>query len=163
MNLLGKKQIAPKTVVLVGLGATGIAMAQSILRRTDLSIIGATDRNEAIVGADLGSLVGVASTGAVVGNDMAELPEADPAIVATTSDLSGVASTLMPLLERSYNVLSICEELSHPWDTHPGSAKVLGETAKAHGVTVLGSGPIQVSSWTLFRFSSLRSSRVSIG
>ncbi|MFT4264949.1 MAG: hypothetical protein QM572_16315 [Nocardioides sp.] len=51
-----------------------------------------------------------------------------------------MAGTLLPLLERSYNVLSICEELAYPWQSHPEVARTLDETAKAHGVTVLGSG-----------------------
>ncbi|MFF8571696.1 hypothetical protein ACF07W_20260 [Streptomyces sp. NPDC015140] len=73
-------------------------------------------------------------------NDPADLPAADLAIVATTSDLHRVAGTLLPLLERSYKVLSISEELAYPWQSHPGLARRLDDTAKAHGVTVLGSG-----------------------
>ncbi|WP_081876565.1 dihydrodipicolinate reductase [Nocardia rhamnosiphila] len=128
------------TIVMVGLGATGLAMAASLLRRTDVQIVGAADRNTAVVGADLGTLAGLGASGVTVIDEPSRLPAADLAIVATTSDLGLVVDTLVPLLERSYNVMSICEELSYPWSSHPDIARRLDETAKANGVTVLGTG-----------------------
>ncbi|WP_083872796.1 dihydrodipicolinate reductase [Nocardia testacea] len=128
------------TIVMVGLGATGLAMAASLLRRTDVQIVGAADRNPAVVGADLGTLAGLGASGVTVIDEPSRLPAADLAIVATTSDLGVVVDTLVPLLERSYNVMSICEELSYPWSSHPDIARRLDETAKANDVTVLGTG-----------------------
>lgn len=125
---------------MVGLGVTGRAMAQSLLQRTEVEIVGAADRNSAVVGTDLGTLVGGAATGVTIVDDPAGLPPADLAIVATTSDLNNVADTVMPLLERSYNVMSICEELAYSWSSHPEISRRLDDTAKAHGVTVLGTG-----------------------
>lgn len=127
-------------VIIVGLGATGRAMATSLMRRADVEVVGASDRDPSVVGQDLGVLLGGAPTGVIVAADPANLPPADLAVVATISDLDRVAETLVPLLERSYNVLSICEELAYPWRSHPDVARRLDETAKAHGVTVLGSG-----------------------
>ncbi|MER8062719.1 MULTISPECIES: dihydrodipicolinate reductase [unclassified Streptomyces] len=126
--------------VVVGLGATGRAIASSLLERTDVDIVGAVDRDPGVVGQDLGVVLGGAPNGVVVVGDLADLPAADLAVVATTSDLNQVAGILLPLLERSYNVLSICEELAHPWRSHPDLARRLDDTAKAHGVTVLGGG-----------------------
>lgn len=127
-------------IVVVGLGATGRAIASSLMRRADVEVVGATDRDPRVVGQDLGVLVGGAATGVRVVSDPVDLPAADLAIVATISDLDQVADTLVPLLERSYNVLSICEELAYPWRSHPEVARRLDATAKAHDVTVLGSG-----------------------
>ncbi|MEU7502520.1 dihydrodipicolinate reductase [Streptomyces griseofuscus] len=126
--------------VVVGLGATGRAIASSLLQRADVEIVGAADRDPRVVGQDLGVLLGGVANGVVVVSDPTELPAADLAIVATVSDLRKVADVLLPLLERSYNVLSICEELAYPWRSHPDLARRLDDTAKAHGVTVLGSG-----------------------
>ncbi|MGW5455992.1 dihydrodipicolinate reductase [Nocardia sp. NPDC003979] len=128
------------TIVLVGLGATGLAMAESLLRRTDVRIVGAADRNPAVVGADLGTLAGLGASGVTVIDEPSSLPAADLAVVATTSDLNLVVDTLVPLLERSYNVMSICEELSYPWSSHPHLARRLDQVAKANGVTVVGTG-----------------------
>lgn len=76
-----------------------------------------------MAGQDLGVLLGGAANGVLVVSDPADLPAADLAIVATTSDLHGVADFLLPLLERSYNVLSLCEELAYPWRSHPDLAR----------------------------------------
>ncbi|XVQ08617.1 Gfo/Idh/MocA family oxidoreductase [Spirillospora sp. CA-255316] len=129
-----------KRVVLVGLGVTGLAMARSLLRRTDFEVVGAADRNPRTLGEDLGVLLHTGSAGVTVTEHIEHLPPADLAIVATTSDLNQVADTLLPLLKRSYNVLSICEELAYPWTSHPEAAERLDTAAKANGVTVLGSG-----------------------
>ncbi|MFF0435633.1 dihydrodipicolinate reductase [Streptomyces sp. NPDC004327] len=98
------------------------------------------DQDPHVAGQDLGVLLDGPANGILVVSDPADLPAADLAIVATTSDLNQVAGTLLPLLERSYNVLSICEELAYPWQSHPDLARRLDETARAKGVTVLGSG-----------------------
>jgi hypothetical protein len=132
--------VSVKRVVLVGLGATGMALGRALLRRVDCEIVGAADTNPIAIGTDLGELLEFGSLGVAVVEDIGQLPEADLAIVATTSDLDQVAETLVPLLERSVNVLSICEELAYPWSTHPHVAERLDELARTHGVTVLGSG-----------------------
>ncbi|WP_202460328.1 dihydrodipicolinate reductase [Streptomyces sp. SID1328] len=129
-----------KQAVVVGLGATGRAIASSLLQRADVEIVGAVDQDPRVAGQDLGNALGGATNGVVVVSDPADLPAADLAIVATVSNLHRVADVLLPLLERSYNVLSICEELAYPWQSHPGLARRLDDMAKAHGVTVLGSG-----------------------
>ncbi|WP_257135960.1 dihydrodipicolinate reductase [Streptomyces sp. t99] len=105
-----------------------------------MEIVGAADHDPRVVGQDLGVLLGGVANGVVVVSDPADLPAADLAIVATISDLRRVADVPLPLLERSYNVLSICEELAYPWQSHPDLARRLDDVAKAHGVTVLGSG-----------------------
>lgn len=128
------------SLVLVGLGATGVAMTQSLLRRTDVEIVGAIDRSAELIGSDLGSVAGAAPVGVTIGAGLADLPAADLAIVATTSDLDQVAETIVPLVESGYNVLSICEELAFPWQSHPEVAVRIDAVAKAHGVTVLGTG-----------------------
>ncbi len=124
----------------MGLGATGRAVASSLLQRADVEIVGAVDQDARVAGEDLGVLLGGVANGVVIVSDPAALPVADLAVVATVSDLHRVADTLLPLLERSYNVLSICEELAYPWQSHPDLARRLDDTAKTHGVTVLGSG-----------------------
>jgi 4-hydroxy-tetrahydrodipicolinate reductase len=127
-------------IALVGLGTTGVAIGQSLLRRTDCEVVGAADKNPAHVGSDLGTLLGGVTNGVTVVETIFELPDADVAIVATTSDLKQVAETLVPLLERSINVVSICEELAYPWQSHPDVSARLDDVARRHGVSVLGTG-----------------------
>lgn len=127
-------------IVVVGLGATGRAIARSLLHRADVEVVGACDPAPDIDGADLGAVVGAGSVGVTVVGDLDSLPPADLAVIATTSDLNHVAQTLIPLLRRSYNVMSICEELAYPWHSHPEVARRLHDTAVANGVSVLGTG-----------------------
>ncbi|WP_409185956.1 hypothetical protein F9C11_17585 [Amycolatopsis sp. VS8301801F10] len=126
--------------VLVGLGSAGRAIASSLPQRAEVEVVGAADADPRLAGQDLGILTGRAANGISVVSDPADLPSADLAVVATASELNKVADTLVPLLERSFNVLSICEELACPWRSHPGLARMLDDAAKAHGVTVVGGG-----------------------
>lgn len=132
--------IGRSTVVIVGLGVTGRAIARSLLHRGDVEVVGACDLTPGVVGADLGEVLGVERAGVPVVGDLESLPRADLAVVATSSDLNHVAQSLIPLLERSYNVMSLCEELAYPWSSHPALAQRLHETALANGVSVLGTG-----------------------
>lgn len=129
-----------KRIVLVGLGATGVAIGRWLHGRAGCEIAGAADINPATVNTDLGGVLGVGTLDIAIVDDIGMLPPADLAIVATTSDLRQVSETLVPLLERRFNVLSICEELAYPWTSHPEVAARLDRTAKSNGVTVLGTG-----------------------
>ncbi len=120
-------------VVIVGLGATDRAIAHSLLRRCDVQVVGASDKDPRHIGQDLGSLLGNATANVTVVEHHESLPPADLAVVATTSDLNQVAQILVPLLERSYNVLSICEELAYPWKSHPELAGRLDRVAPCAG------------------------------
>lgn len=106
----------------------------------DVEVVGATDCNPAVVNHDLGELAGHGHIGVTIVDDPNKLPPADLAIVATTSNLNDVVGIVVPLLQRSYNVLSICEELAYPWSSHPDVSRQLDSTARECGVTVLGSG-----------------------
>ncbi|MDH6198561.1 hypothetical protein M2272_005220 [Mycobacterium frederiksbergense] len=127
-------------VALVGLGATGQAIGSSMSRRMDCRIVGAADPRPELIGTDVGHVLGVGPLGVAVVGDTADLPDADVAIVATTSHVAQVADIAVPLLERSVNVVSICEELAYPWYSHPDVAARLDFAAKSNNVSVLGTG-----------------------
>lgn len=127
-------------VSLVGLGATGVAIGNVLARRTDVSLQGGADPRPGLVGKDLGSVLGGQELGVTVVDSSACLPDADVAVVATSSMLDVVAETVAPLLERGINVVSICEELAYPHVSHPRLARQLDELARQNGVTLLGTG-----------------------
>jgi 2,4-diaminopentanoate dehydrogenase len=127
-------------VALVGLGATGVAIADSLLHRSDCAVVGAADPDHELVGRDLGTLCGRPEIGVTVRAGLEGLPPADVAIVATGSRLDDVAETLVPLLERGMNVVSICEELAFPLLSHPELSRRLDEVARRNGVTLMGTG-----------------------
>ena len=127
-------------VVLVGLGATGLAIGASLSRRTDCDLVGAVDPRQDLAGQDLGLVLGVGPLGVLVAPTDEGFPDAEVAVVATSSRLESVATTVTPLLERGINVLSICEELASPRLSHPALARMLDEVARRNDVTLLGTG-----------------------
>jgi hypothetical protein len=127
-------------VALVGLGATGAAIGSHLLRRSDCRLVGAVDARQELAGVDLGSVICEAALGIPVVGHVGELSGVDVAVIATTSRLADVAALAMPLLQRSVNVVSICEELAYPWHSHPDLATQLDSVARSSNVTVLGTG-----------------------
>lgn len=127
-------------IVLVGLGATGIAIGQSLRLREDCKLVGATDIDPSLTGRDLGVLLGGAELGVRVAPDFEQLPTADAAIVATGSYLDALEPIVTSLLEAGVNVLSICEQLGYPFITHPDIAHRLDRAARHNGVSLLGTG-----------------------
>jgi 2,4-diaminopentanoate dehydrogenase len=132
----------PHTIALVGLGATGLAIGQSLHRRTDCRLVGAVDLDPSRVGRDLGELLGVGPIGVTVVSDLSEVSSvtADVAVVATTSLLETLEPTATALLQAGANVVSICEELGFPRASHPALADRLDRVAIANGVSILGTG-----------------------
>ena len=126
-------------VVVVGLGATGLAITEALTSRTDCRIVGAADIQPDIADAPLSSVVpGAPPVAVVVSVD--ELPDADVAVVATSSWVETIEPTLVALLGRGMNVVSICEELRDPGLSHPELVERLDRAAKLNGVSVLGTG-----------------------
>lgn len=126
-------------VAVVGLGATGLAIAEALVGRADCELVGAVDVRPDIAGERLDVLVVGAPPVEVVTTTDA-LPQVDVAVVATSSWLAGVEPVLVALLERGTNVVSICEELRDPASAHPEIVARLDAVACAHGVSVLGTG-----------------------
>ena len=126
-------------VAVVGLGATGLAIVEALVGRTDCELVGAADVRPDLAGARLDALVAGAQSVEVVASTDA-LPRTDVAVVATSSWLAGIEPVLVALLERGSNVVSICEELRDPELAHPEIVARLDAVATEHGVSVLGTG-----------------------
>ncbi|WP_217140068.1 dihydrodipicolinate reductase [Streptomyces sp. AC627_RSS907] len=127
------------SVVVVGLGATGIAIAESLVSRRDCELLGALDIGVDKAGVPLADLVAGAPRVPVV-SSVAQLPPADVAVVATSSWIDAIEPTLAALITRGTNVVSICEELRDPTRSHAQTVARLDRLAREHGVSVLGTG-----------------------
>jgi 2,4-diaminopentanoate dehydrogenase len=136
----------PIRVVLWGLDATGLAMAQLVWRRPGLMPVGAIGTETGQVGRDLGDLIGFGERFDItVGNDpMGVLTAARPDVtlisMAVGSRVDEVAPKVLQAMEAGSNVICLSEEMVYPWATRPDLAESLDELAHAHGVTVLGTG-----------------------
>lgn len=133
--------------LLFGLGAIGRGIGRLAAERAEIELAGAIDSAPEIAGRALYEVLetelarGEANP-AVEGDAEKALAEAQPQVVlhATGSYLPDVLPQLLACVSAGANIVSTCEELSYPWRRHPELAKQLDAEAKAHGVTVLGTG-----------------------
>jgi len=131
-------------LVLYGVGAIGSRIAEFLLEKKGVEIVGAIDVAKEKVGRDLGDVL---TLGRRLGVTVSDNPDdvlskvkADVVVHSTTSFLKQAYPQIAKVLEHGVNVVSTCEELSYPYLTEPELAKKLDELAKNHGVTVLGTG-----------------------
>lgn len=129
-------------VICYGLGPIGQGIARLALTRPGIEIVGAIDVDPAKLGRDLGTLLGGAAIGVVVGDTIGALAAANPDVVlhATGSALPRVISQFTDIMQIGADIVSTCEELSYPWTAQPQFAAELDAAARRAGVTVLGTG-----------------------
>ena len=108
-------------------------------------IVGAIDVNPAVIGKDIGEIMGTENKGVKVASlEQAEqvLKETKPdiAIVTTMSLLSDVEDALMLCAKLGVNAITTCEEAFFPMNSNPTATKKIDEMAKQTGCTITGSG-----------------------
>ena len=108
-------------------------------------IVGAVDVNPAVIGKDIGEIMGSEKKGIAV-HDAKEaravLQETKPdvVIVTTMSLLKDVEDALLLCAELGINAITTCEEAFFPMNSNPNLTKKLDELAKKNGCTITGSG-----------------------
>ncbi len=132
---------APR-IAIVGVGATGARIAHDIHVQGVGELVGAFDTDPAKVGRDLGELAGIGPLGITIVDSVSALSggAAQLAVLSTTSSLAAIADAVAELAGFGMNVLSLCEQLSYPWQTEPKIAARLDDVARRHGVSILGTG-----------------------
>ncbi|MHA2323738.1 MAG: NAD(P)H-dependent amine dehydrogenase family protein [Candidatus Thorarchaeota archaeon] len=134
----------PFRVIQIGFGSLGRHITRSILRRENLELVSVVDANTEIVGKPIKDLLQEEIDSGISLTDnlqtvLKEIP-ADIAIVATSSSLETVTPTINSCLETGLDVISICEELSFPYQKNPDLSEKLNTLAKDTGKTVVGTG-----------------------
>ena len=131
-------------VVLYGLGPVGCAIAREVLRRSDLEVVGAVDRDPAKVGRDLGELLELGERlGIGIRADSAELlreTSPDLVVLTTTWSLERILPQILEVVGAGASVVTTCEELSYPWSARPELARRIHQAALAGGASVLSTG-----------------------
>ena len=132
-------------VVSYGIGVIGRKLADHLLTKEGVEIVGAIDINPEIVGKDLGEVLGKKKIGVKISSDADKvLDETKPDIVChtTMSYLRQTHDQFSQILKHGVNIISTCEELGYPYATEEGTvyAKKLDELAKKHKATLLGTG-----------------------
>lgn len=131
-------------VVQIGLGPLGQKLVRSVSERSGIKIVAAVDPAPDKAGKDLGTLCSSQSlTGITVGKNLKfalKGKKADVAVITTVSSLKVIEKQIEEVAKKGLDIVSTCEELSFPWQTHPKIAKRIDRMCKKHGVACAGTG-----------------------
>ncbi len=131
-------------VVSYGVGAVGGLIAKFLLEKEGAELVGAVDIAQDKIGKDLGQVLCLErSVGVRISGDLGSVLEeenADIVVHTTSSYIRDTFPQLASIVKYGVDVVSTCEELSHPYFSDPRLAKRLQVLAKKHDVTILGTG-----------------------
>lgn len=108
-------------------------------------VVGAIDINPAIIGKDIGEIMGQAPKGVKVtslqnAEEMLKEVKPDICVVETMSLFKDVKDALMLCAKLGINAITTCEEAFYPMNSYPEATKQIDELAKKNGCTITGSG-----------------------
>ena len=131
-------------VVQYGTGKMSIYTMRYVYEK-GAEIVGAIDVNPAVIGKDIGEIMGCENKGVkVVSLEEAEsmLKETNPdiVIVTTMSLIKDVESALILCAKLGINAITTCEEAFYPANSNPGITSKIDEMAKSTNCTITGSG-----------------------
>lgn len=133
-------------VLIWGFGAMGSGMAEMLLKKGGVEIVGVCDRHPSRIGKDIYEVLEIDRKDRkeviITDNidDLAKEKFADIALLATDSFTKGAYEKIVLMLKNKMNVISTAEEMAYPQAQEPELAKKMDEIAKENGVTVLGTG-----------------------
>ena len=108
-------------------------------------IVGAVDVNPAVIGKDIGDIIGGEKRGVTVTDAKAAealLKELKPdiVIVTTMSLLNDIKDAFLLCAKLGINAISTCEEAFFPFNSNPTVTDEIDKLAKENGCTITGSG-----------------------
>ena len=108
-------------------------------------IVGAIDVNPAVIGKDIGEIIGGDSLGVKVidlkdAESMLKETKPDICIIETMSLLKDLEEPLMLCAKLGINAITTCEEAFYSWNSNPNLTKKVDELAKQTGCTITGAG-----------------------
>lgn len=133
-------------VILWGFGAMGSGMAEVLLNKKGVEIVGVCDMHPKKVNKSMYDVLGVERGDrkeVIVSDNVEETIKegaADIVLIATDSFVKGVFDKAKFCLERKINVITTAEEMAYPQAQEPELAAKLDKIARENGVTILGTG-----------------------
>ena len=131
-------------VVQVGLGPMGRIIAKLLLERENISLRGVVDIDPKLIGKNLSEILEVKKGEKIfIESDLKAFNskgKIDVIIIATSSALESVTPLIKQAVQSNSNVISICEELSYPFQYYPKLSKELDTLAKTYDVSIVGTG-----------------------
>jgi len=130
-------------ILLIGFGKVGMKIAEFILERESLEIIGVLEKDHNMIGKDIGVLSGKKNTGIIISGSLEDILKAkkpDAAIISTVSDINMILESIGEILKFKVPVVSTCEELLYPWKGAGAIAEKIDGLARENGVAAIGTG-----------------------
>ena len=131
-------------VVQIGTGKMAKYTMRYVLEKGG-EIVGAIDVNPAVIGKDIGEIIGRDSLGVKVidlkdAESMLKETKPDICIIETMSLLKDLEEPLMLCAKLGINAITTCEEAFYSWNSNPNLTKKVDELAKQTGCTITGAG-----------------------
>ena len=131
-------------VVQYGTGKMAVYTMRYVLEK-GAEIVGAVDVNPAVIGKDIGEIMGTEKMGVVVtaadkAEEMMRDTKPDIAIVETMSLLNDLREPLLLCAKLGVNAITTCEEAFFPWNSNPTLTEEIDTLAKKNNCTITGSG-----------------------
>jgi 4-hydroxy-tetrahydrodipicolinate reductase len=134
----------PTRVIQYGLGAIGRSAAQLVLKKQNMQLVGAVDRDPKLVGRDLGEVLGL---GKELGVKVSDKPvvlfgqtQADAVIHCTSSSFLEVYDQLVEIVRAGLHCVTSCEEAMFPYYRHHKLAGELDDLCIKRDAAVVGTG-----------------------
>jgi len=131
-------------VIQVGFGPMGKIIVTLLLQRKNLRLRGVIDINPQLVGKKVSEFLDIGKDlDLAIESDLDSVlsrDKVDVVIIATSSSLEKIIPTIESAVKSRSNVISICEELSFPFNYNLKTAKELDALAKSNNVTIVGTG-----------------------
>ena len=110
-----------------------------------IEIVGAVELNPAVIGKDIGEILGKEKLGIVVvsaekAEEMMKETKPDICIITTRSLIAELEEPYMLCAKLGINAISTCEEAFYPQNSNPILTKKIDELAKANNCTITGTG-----------------------
>lgn len=142
----GIKKVENIKIAIWGFGAMGSGMAEMLLEKKGVEIIGVCDKAPSRVGKDMYEVLGISREGRkeiIIKEEIDEVlngQKCDVCLCATDSFTKAAFPRLSHILKKGINVISTAEEMAYPKAQNPELAAELDKIAKENGVSILGTG-----------------------
>lgn len=133
-------------VVIWGFGAMGSGMANMLLKKQGVDIVGVCDKDPNKIDKSMYEVLGVdrgeRREVIIKGDEQEVFTEkcADIALLCTDSYVKGAFNKIKYIAEKKINVISTAEEMAYSKAQSPELSEEIDKIAKANGVSVLGTG-----------------------
>lgn len=132
------------TVIQVGLGPMGQIIANLLLKRNKGALKGIIDNKPQLIGKKLSNFLEFKNgEDLIIESNLKTViskEKVDIVIIATSSSLEKTTPIIKQAVSSRSNVISLCEELSYPFQYFPILSEELDQLAKLHKVSIVGTG-----------------------